>query len=320
MAVNVIEKYGLVPQDVYPDAFNSRASRVINSVITRKLRESVPQLRRLASAAAATEKDDLSDTTLRKFKAQVLREIHSALVLSLGPPPSPNEEFTWEYADKENKVQSITTTPLAFYHDNVGFKATDHFSLVNDPRNDYFSHLTVDRLGNVVAGGKVSYVNVDIDILKQTAIKMIKKGIPVFFGADVGMGMDKSNGILSTEVFQYELGFNITLRGTSRTSGSSDADSIKRDNLLYNISKMNHAMVFTGVHLNADGEPQRWRVENSWGDASGKGGYYVMTDEWFTLYVYQVVTSRDWVEKKVSEVLDSEPKVLPLWDPMGALA
>ena len=44
MAVNIIEKYGLVPQDVYPDSFNSRASRIINALITRKLRESVPTL------------------------------------------------------------------------------------------------------------------------------------------------------------------------------------------------------------------------------------------------------------------------------------
>jgi bleomycin hydrolase len=148
---------------------------------------------------------------------------------------------------------------------------------------------------------------------------MLKKGQPVFFGADVGFGMDRANGLMSTDIFQFELGFNVSLQGPS-SSSSNPSESQKKDNLLYNISKMNHAMVFTGVHLDDKGEAVRWRVENSWGDASGKGGYYVMTDDWFALYVYQVVTSKEWVDKKVGDVLQGEAKVLPLWDPMGALA
>src|SRR5438034_2593547 len=38
------------------------------------------------------------------------------------------------------------------------------FSLVNDPRNPYDRLLTVDRLGNVVGGRRVTYVNVDMDV------------------------------------------------------------------------------------------------------------------------------------------------------------
>ena len=38
---------------------------------------------------------------------------------------------------------------------------------------------------------------------------------------------------------------------------------------------MTHAMVFQGVNLDEEGKPNRWRVENSWGDAPGKKGYYV---------------------------------------------
>lgn len=45
-----------------------------------------------------------------------------------------------------------------------------------------------------------------------------------------------------------------------------------------------------------------------------------MTDKWMDEFVYQVVTDADFVSKDVAEVLKQEPKVLPLWDPMGALA
>ena len=41
--------------------------------------------------------------------------------------------------------------------------------------------------------------------------------------------------------------------------------------------------------LDQEGRPNRWRVENSWGKKLGRDGYFVMTDDWFSEYVYQVV-------------------------------
>jgi bleomycin hydrolase len=46
-------------------------------------------------------------------------------------------------------------------------------------------------------------------------------------------------------------------------------------------SAMTHAMVISGVHLDKEGKPVRWRIENSWGDALGDKGYFTMTDRWF---------------------------------------
>lgn len=40
----------------------------------------------------------------------------------------------------------------------------ERFSLVNDPRNPYNRLLTVERLGNIVGGKGVRYVNVDMDV------------------------------------------------------------------------------------------------------------------------------------------------------------
>lgn len=43
---------------------------------------------------------------------------------------------------------------------------------------------------------------------------------------------------------------------------------------------MTHAMVITAVHLDKEGKPVRYRVENSWGLVGDKG-YFVMSDNWF---------------------------------------
>jgi hypothetical protein len=48
-------------------------------------------------------------------------------------------------------------------------------SLINDPRNTYDQIYTVERLGNVVGGVRdVRYINLEIDELKEIAIKLIQ--------------------------------------------------------------------------------------------------------------------------------------------------
>ena len=64
----------------------------------------------------------------------------------------------------------------------------------------------------------------------------------------------------------------------------------------------------------------RYQIENSWGSNSGKKGYLVMTDSWFSEFVYEVVVDKSHVAEDVVEVLKQEAVVLPPWDPMGALA
>ena len=93
----------------------------------------------------------------------------------------------------------------------------------------------------------------------------------------------------------------------------------KENRLNYGESLMTHAMVFMGVNL-VDGKPNRWRVENSWGDKNGKDGWYVMSDEWFDQYNYQVVVNKKYLTEAERQELELEPIVLQPWDPMGSLA
>ena len=82
---------------------------------------------------------------------------------------------------------------------------------------------------------------------------------------------------------------------------------------------MTHAMVFTGVDIYKN-KPTKWRVENSWGTKGGSKGYYLMTDKWFDEYNYEVVIDKKYLPKKILKLFESDPIVLPPWDPMGALA
>ena len=67
-------------------------------------------------------------------------------------------------------------------------------------------------------------------------------------------------------------------------------------------------------------KPIKWRVENSWGVKGGDKGYYLMTDDWFDEYNYEVVIDKKYLPKKILDLFKKKPVVLSPWDPMGALA
>jgi len=76
-------------------------------------------------------------------------------------------------------------------------------------------------------------------------------------------------------------------------------------------------MVITAVHLDKNNRPVRYRVENSWSDAVGQKGWFMMTSNWFKEYVYQVVVPRSIAPDKYSKILDAgQAVVLKPWDPM----
>ena len=45
-----------------------------------------------------------------------------------------------------------------------------------------------------------------------------------------------------------------------------------------------------------------------------------MTADWFREFVFEVVVDKKFVPEEVTKESQEEPKLLPAWDPMGALA
>jgi len=311
MVANLVSKYGLVPQVLYPDSYNAMNSSAMGSLITTKLREDALILRSIA-----TSKSKDTGSALAHAKAKMMQEIHCILTLMLGPPPKPDAKFAWEYYDANEKYHKVSKTPLDFAGELSspsvirsigGANVNELFSLVNDPRHSYGQLLTVDRLGNVFGGRPITYVNVDMDTMKKATIAMLKAGLPVFFGSDVGKFSNSTSGIMDTALYDYSLAFNVSLNMS------------KSQRLRARESAMTHAMVMTAVQVE-DGKSVRWRVQNSWGETAGEKGWFVMSDKWMDEFVYQVVVDPPFVSKEVRDVLQTKPLTLPLWDPMGALA
>jgi bleomycin hydrolase len=196
MVYNLVAKYGLVPQSLYSDSFSASSSSVLNSILFTKLREDALILRNLLSTSTTTP------SALSTAKAKMLREIHTILTLTLGPSPSATEPFTWSFTDKTGRARTVRTTPQAFASDiyspqfRITSAAIARMVSVHDPRHAPLTLLTVDRLGNVVGGRGVSYINVDMATLKRACVAMLRKGMPVFLGSDVGQFSDSRSGVM----------------------------------------------------------------------------------------------------------------------------
>ena len=300
MFVNLIEKYGALPQSVMPESFQSSQSAMMNRFLTRKLREFAWTLREMNAKGAK-----LSE--LRKTKESMLSTIYSMLCVCLGNPP---ESFNWQTRDKDKKfIRFNNLTAVDFYKKHANIELKDKVCLIHAPMsNKKMNELyTVSYLGNVVGGQIINYANVAIDDMKRAAIKSIKNNEAVWFGCDVGKMFHRDLGVMDMDLYDYE-----SLFGT-------DFLMDKGTRLEYGDSLMTHAMVFTGVDI-VKGKSTKWRVENSWGQKGGCKGYYLMTDKWFDEYNYEVVVDKKYLPRRILEIFNREPVALDPWDPMGSLA
>jgi bleomycin hydrolase len=166
----------------------------MDTLLTTKLREHGITLRK--AVAARKSKDDLTS-----LKESMMQDVVRIVTLCLGPPPSADEKFSWTFYDSSHKLKTVSLTPLEFA-DTTHVKK--FISLVNDPRNEYNQLLTVDHLGNVWDGQPITYVNVDKIVLKEACVAQLKKGLPIFFGSDVGKYSDSRKGIMDTDLIDYE--------------------------------------------------------------------------------------------------------------------
>ena len=74
-------------------------------------------------------------------------------------------------------------------------------------------------------------------------------------------------------------------------------------------------MTLVGVDV-IDGKSVRWKVENSWGDENGEKGYYVMTDDWFDQFTFEVIINKKYLSEDLVQLYQTEPEVLPFYFPM----
>lgn len=300
MFTSLVRKYGVVPKDAMPETFQTSNTRGSNQYISKFMRKNALSLRKMAAGGASRE-------ALEAEKKALLAKCFSFLSSCYGEPP---ETFDFEYVDKDkNFHRESGMTPLSFrdkYFDGVW---DDYVSLIHAPTADKpFDRLyTIKYLGNVAEDKGIRHVNLTMEELKAAVLRQLQDGEVVWFGSDCGKFGDRDSRFWDDQSFD------------SLPATGLDVAMTKEEMLDCCDSAMNHAMCFTGVNIGEDGKPNRWKIENSWGSEGLNEGYYMASDSWFDLLVYQAVVHKKYLGDKAA-ILDTEPIVLDPWDPIGSLA
>lgn len=297
MMVSLVKKYGIMPKSVMPETYQSSHTRVLMQKINGKLRKDAKELRQLVQEG----KDP------QPRKEEMLGEFFKALCICFGCPV---EKFDFQYEDKDKQYHvDRDLTPIEFFNKYVGMELDNYVSIINAPTQDKPFHkaYTVKYIGNVV-NEPICYLNLPMDEMKALAVQQMKDGEVVWFGSDCGKFGNRAAGIWDQDSFMFD-----ELLGM-------DLGMTKEERLDYCDSAMNHAMVLSGVNLDANGQPNRWKIENSWGPDAGLNGYYIASDKWFDAFTYQVIINKKYLSDEHKKALAEEAIVLNPWDPMGTLA
>jgi bleomycin hydrolase len=292
-AVNLIEKYGVIPKELMTETENSNNSRMINKTMNNLARQNAVELRKMGREGKTVK-------SLREYKLEMLKDYYRLLVLHFGIPP---QKFTWRVKDKDGHLIENKYTPNEFYDDVVGHDLNKYVTICDYPSFPYNDHYKINFCSNMTEKPDMNFINLDIEQLKAYSLASLKDSTPVWFGADVGWQMEGDHGIMAADIYDYESLFNIYDKMN------------KADRIRYRASVANHAMVFVGADINNE-KALKYHVENSWGDEKGNEGYWTMYDSWFDKYVFTVIIDKKFIEKKDLKLLEKKPKKIPSWDPL----
>ena len=300
MFVNLVLKYGLMPSESFPETYQSSNTRETDVLVNAAIR----RFGYLAHGLLAEGKKEEA----RALKEETMEKIYHLFLNAFGIPP---RKFSFQYTDRKKNVHREEGTPLEFFERHIG---KDYLlslqSLIHSPTKDkpYLRNYTVDWLGNVLEGRPINHLNLPMDRIESLIVESLRKGEPVWFGSDVSFYRDRASYCWNDKAFDYETPFGFPI------------EFEKGGMLDFAQSAMNHAMLIVGVDLDEEGKPRKWKIENSWGTDNGIAGYYVMSESWFSKFVYQAVVSKDLLEEEERKAAEGEPTHLDPWDPMGTLA
>ena len=291
---NLVEKYGLVPKSAMPETYNSEHTSNYMRLLNLKLREDGLILRKMVT-------NKKSGKELQAKKIEMLKEVYRILVLSLGEPPA---EFVWRYKAKDGKISEYTTyTPQTFWQKVVNINTDDYVMFIDDPSREYYKLYEVALDKNVVEGRNWLYINLPAAELKLFALESIKNNDAMYFSCDVGKQLNRDEGLLSVDNYDYESLYGI------------EFNMDKKQRMMSHQSGSSHGMALVAVDTDKDGKTTQWRLENSWGATNGDNGYLTMTDKWFEEYMFRLVIHKKYIDEKTLKILKQEPIKVPHFNP-----
>lgn len=257
MFVHLIEKYGIVPREAYPQTFQSKDTAYLNAVLNDFLRRSV-----------------LTSVSERHMK-QCLQKVHEILLCCLAAPP------TVVQLKKKKDGVDFDGTPQELYR-TLNMNSSAYVCVMHAPHRALHSYCAAFASNNYDNLEQHVFKVVSMADVKRCCMRFLKENIPLWFTANIAGGGDFERNILECDSIDYDLLFDMQRTSTKAELIQSHAVGPK------------HAMLLIGVHedVTQGTEPKassltskRWKVQNSWGKDKA---FLTMSDAWFDANVFEV--------------------------------
>ena len=292
--VNLIQKYGIVPKNVYDDGFNAKCTDGMNNVLIQVLNHMALQI----NGCEWTEEE------FQLQKNEWMSTIYQLVVKFLGKPPTPDTVFNWNYRDSDdNSHTEPGMTAIKFFQIVADAQLESKVLIIHDPRHPetYYMTSLIPYSVNRIGGVPVNMLNLPLEDFKSAICQSLQAEEAVWFASDIGHAFDPEDNTADPDRFDYE-----GLLGV-------DFNFSKSDMLNSRTSAPNHALLFIGVDTVKDGEGnvlsyKKWRVENSWGmmnllEDDPDSGYCRFSDSYVDKYVSQAVVDMKFLPPHVLEQL-----------------
>lgn len=293
--VNLINKYGIVPEYVFPDTYSSSNTKELNELLSKYLRKFTIEIRK-----------NKNKNNINEIKEKTLQDVYNILCNCQGVPPN---RFDFEFKDKNNKYKIIKNiTPLEFFNTYIKIDFEQYHDIINypSPNKPFNKTYTVKHLYNVLGYKENLFLNLNYTRLEEMIIQQLKNGDIVYFSCDNGKYMNNEKGIWNDKQYDYENLFQIDL-------------SLEKGEMLDSREcYFGHTMVITGIELE-DNRIKRFKIKNSWGKSETNSGYWIATPSWMKKYLYQIVIKEDYMLKDEIELLKTKPIELNIWDSLAEL-
>lgn len=292
MATDLVKKYGVVPASVMPETWQSTHTEKFLKLLNSLLRKDAGKLRAVIAAGEDPQ----------PVKEAMLEEVYRMECIAFGEPP---KCFSFEYRDKNNEYHCVRDlTGRAFYERFVGDALDDYITVTNHPTHGLPMNLYyVFHYMGSMANRDVINLNLTLEEMEALTVKQLRDGEPVWFGCDAGAYGDRDKGVWDQDSVNW-----------SGLMGGVDFEMSKGDRLEYHDSFATHAMIFVGVNFDENGTPDRWKIENSWGEDVGKKGYFVCSEAYFREYVYEVIVRKKHLTDAQRALLEQPPVRIQPWE------
>ena len=292
MATDLVAKYGVVPAWVMPETWQSTHTEKFLKLLNSLLRKDAMRLRAVIAAGGDAQAE----------KEAMLEEVYRMACIAFGEPP---KRFDFEYRDKDGVFHAERgLSGRSFYEKYLPDALDEYVTVTNHPTHGLPMNLyyVFHYMGNM-ANRDVINLNLSVEEMEELTVKQLRDGEPVWFGCDSGAYGDREKGVWDPESLDY-----------SGLLGGVDFSMSKGDRLESHDSFAIHAMIFVGVNFDEDGRPDRWKIENSWGEEVGKKGYFVCSERYFRDFVYEVIVRKKHLTEAQRALLAGEPRRIQPWE------